>query len=405
MALFEAPNDNRVVAVQPDNALDAGRTEQQLFSAQPTENLPRSAFERPSPIALDTEQTLDAPAVADNSPAEEIVETVPTKYATSVYGWLALGLAALWLIVALALSARLARAWRHLATLRRRATKAEASTIQTCQELASTLKVVTPEVLRSPCLPSPCLAGLRRPVILLPEDDQCLSIREVLLHELAHMKRRDCHWNLLRQVATAVFYFQPLLWKLSRLLETTAEEVCDDYVVEFGGNRQEYAHRLVDIAELSSAPIAAAGVGIVSLRSMLARRVTRIMDTSRTLSTRVGNLLLALVVVGGLVGTTVTAFVGLAPLSSQAEPRTPVDITNSNLSESPTKKENIDVGPNSTKNVSDPLPQELSKIVRVVNSDGNPIVGATVTPWAMRTAQGHGSGLPKDMEQANPPVR
>jgi len=89
--------------------------------------------------------------------------------------------------------------------------------------------------------------------------------------------------------------------------------------VQYGANRQEYASRLVDIAELSSAPIAAAGVGIVSLRSMLARRVERILDTSRKLSTHINHRLLAVVLTCGLLGTTVVGLVGVGSQTSQAE--------------------------------------------------------------------------------------
>lgn len=314
-----APTAQSVVAEHPEHTSDTTKTEQQLISAQPTGRFPQAASEKPSALAHDEVRTKNASANVAGQPLDEIVETVPAVFATNFVGFIAWSLASVWLIVTCVFSLRLAIAWRQLNHIRKGGVRAEEATLHLCRQLASALRVIPPEILRSPCLPSPCLAGLRRPVILLPEDDEGLSIREVLLHELAHLKRHDCHWNLLRQITTAVFFFQPLLWKLSRLLETTAEEVCDDYVVEFGGNRQEYAHRLVDIAELTSAPIAAAGVGIVSLRSMLARRVTRIMDTSRALSTRVGNLLLMAVLVGGLVGTLITGFVGLAPRASQAE--------------------------------------------------------------------------------------
>ena len=217
------------------------------------------------------------------------------------------------------LLARLALAWRRLAHLRHRAVRAESATIQACHELASQFGVSAPEVLRNPLLPSPCLAGLRRPAILLSDSELSLSVRDVLIHEPAHLRRRDCHWNLIRQFATAMFFFQPLLWRLSRRLETVAEEVCDDYVVQFGGDRRVYAHQLVDIVELSNTSVAAAGVGIVSLRSMLAKRVTRIMDTSCSLSTRVSPLLLTIVLVSGLVGTTIVGLVGVRPESSLAD--------------------------------------------------------------------------------------
>ena len=52
---------------------------------------------------------------------------------------------------------------------------------------------------------------------------------------------------------------------------------------------------------------------------MLARRVTRIMDTSRPISTRVGSLLVTLVLVGGLIGTTIVGLVGIGPRPSVAD--------------------------------------------------------------------------------------
>lgn len=105
---------------------------------------------------------------------------------------------------------------------------------------------------------------------------------------------------------------------LSRRIEATAEEVCDDYVVTLGGDRRDYAHRLVDLAELSAVPMAA-GVGIISLRSMLAQRVTRILDSSRSLSTRVGHALLAGVLIGGLLATLLAGLVGVGPRTTVAE--------------------------------------------------------------------------------------
>ncbi len=142
----------------------------------------------------------------------------------------------------------------------------------------------------------------------------------VFLHELAHLVRKDCHWNLIANVATAVFWFHPLLWGLCCCLKMTAEEVCDDFVVNVGGDRQEYAKRLVDFAEFSSARMAMAGVAIVSLRSTLAHRVTRIMDTSRQHSTNASRLLLACTLVGGLVGTGIVGLVGAAPQADAAAP-------------------------------------------------------------------------------------
>ena len=160
-----------------------------------------------------------------------------------------------WLLASAVLLARLAGAWRQLARLRRSAAQADAATIRTCREVAALLQVAAPEVKHTPYLSSPCLVSLRRPVVL----------------------------------------------------EMAAEEVCDDYVLQHGSDRQAYAHRLVDIARLSCAPLAAGGVGVVSRRSMLARRVVRILDTSRSVSTNASSPLLILVLLAGLLSTAGTA--------------------------------------------------------------------------------------------------
>src|SRR5205814_8916935 len=139
--------------------------------------------------------------------------------------------------------------------LRSSAVPAEPDADGLCQELARQLRLRPPAVLRTPFLSSPCLDGLRRPAILLPED-AADNLRETFVHELAHLARRDGLWNLLRQAATAALWVQPLLWVLSRRMEETAEEVCDDYVVEFGADRARYAGLLLDLAERRLPPLA-----------------------------------------------------------------------------------------------------------------------------------------------------
>ena len=281
----------------PAQALSAPTEPMQIFPAT-------ASSDQPTPVVEPLVEPTEVPEIA-------VVPVADPIFTIRAFGILACLAVVIWCLVAFTLSMRLTSAWWKLWRLKRSATKVEPELHLACEQLSVRMNVTAPDVYRSPFLPSPCLAGLRNPSILLPEDDCQLSMQDVLIHELAHLRRHDCHWNLLRQIATSVFFFQPLLWVLSRKLEVSAEEVCDDFVVQYGGNPAEYANRLVGIAELSTAPIAAAGVGVVSLGSMLTQRVTRILDTSRTLSTRVNNLILAIVLVGGLLGTGMTGLLGL----------------------------------------------------------------------------------------------
>ena len=207
-----------------------------------------------------------------------------------------------WLLGAVVMGARLLVGHRRMTRLRATAVPAEPGAEALCRDLAARIGVGTPAVLRSPFLFSPCLDGLRRPAILLPEDVGD-NLRETFVHELAHLARRDGLWNLLRRSSVAALWVQPLLWVLSRRLEAAAEEVCDDYVVQFGADRARYAGHLLELAGRALPPVSPAGVGMVSLRSMLARRIVRLLDTSRSLSTRAGTRAVLAMLAAGLAGT------------------------------------------------------------------------------------------------------
>jgi beta-lactamase regulating signal transducer with metallopeptidase domain len=290
-----------------------------------SQNVPSNLFDDEARIdpssagAPDVDSETPAPAsppFAAPAPSAAAPSDAAPVFTIHLFGKVAAVASVAWLLASTVLITRIAVAWRRLGQIRRGAAPAEPSVQSSCRNLAARLSVDPPPVLRSPYLPSPCLAGLRRPAVLLPEIAGEMPVHDVLVHELAHLSRGDCYWNLVRRLASAVLFFQPLIWVLSRRIEATAEEVCDDFVVHLGGDRRNYAHRLCDIAELSIAPFASAGVGMVSLRSMLAQRVVRIMDTSRSLSTRVGGALLGVVLAGGLVGVFAAGLLGLNETAS-----------------------------------------------------------------------------------------
>ncbi len=333
---------------------------------------PRTSYATPATSAVKIDEADERAPVVVPLPVGHAVEGVPKNtslFKIRGFGFAALAVSAAWLLVSFLLGGRLVWAWWRLARLRSGSVHADAEIQRDCQEVASLLGVSAPDVLRCPYLPSPCLAGLRRPAVLLPPGELGVSARDALVHELAHLKRRDCHWNLVRQAATTLFFFQPLLWALSRRVERTAEEVCDDYVINCGGDRRGYAHRLVDIAELSSVPITAAGVGIVSLRSVLAKRVSRIMDTSRSLSTAVGGFLLALVLAGGAICTTIVGLVGPHPSLAEAK-----SLTAENGVTSHDERGSTESGRKAAAANEDVITVRGS----VVDPDGKPVAGAAV---------------------------
>jgi beta-lactamase regulating signal transducer with metallopeptidase domain len=64
----------------------------------------------------------------------------------------------------------------------------------------------------------PMVWGLFRPVLLLPAVPHAgrRRLEAVLLHELAHVRRRDALTQLVAELARAVYWFNPLVWIAAR---------------------------------------------------------------------------------------------------------------------------------------------------------------------------------------------
>jgi beta-lactamase regulating signal transducer with metallopeptidase domain len=99
---------------------------------------------------------------------------------------------------------------------------------------------------------TPCLAGVLRPVILLPLDVVHWPVerrRSVLLHELAHVSRHDRSTQFLAQFACALVWFSPLHWYAARRVRIERERACDDRVLSTGISPVAYADVLLETAK------------------------------------------------------------------------------------------------------------------------------------------------------------
>ena len=83
---------------------------------------------------------------------------------------------------------------------------------------------------------TPAVQGVLRPRISLPNGlDRLLSQQEldaVLMHELAHARRRDNLISLLYEVAACVLWFHPLVWLAGARMSLYRELSCDESVIE-----------------------------------------------------------------------------------------------------------------------------------------------------------------------------
>jgi beta-lactamase regulating signal transducer with metallopeptidase domain len=84
--------------------------------------------------------------------------------------------------------------------------------------------------------PVPAVSGIFHPRILLPIGiDRLLSQREfdaVLLHELAHARRRDNLIRVVYELSLCALWFHPLIWLAGARLALYRELSCDETVIQ-----------------------------------------------------------------------------------------------------------------------------------------------------------------------------
>ncbi len=185
--------------------------------------------DRPGPSGTQT------PALPEQSAPRPVQKPEPSISVAQV-------IAAVWLAGAAgmllwALSAHL----RLLIYLRRWAVPVtDRELVQTFNELGDRMELDgRPRLLACPGLRGPMLAGLLRPVLLLPQGE-VPAPRYSLLHELTHFRRRDVWLKAAVLLANCVHWFNPLMWLMARLAERDMELACDEAALAFLP-REEYA--------------------------------------------------------------------------------------------------------------------------------------------------------------------
>lgn len=110
-------------------------------------------------------------------------------------------------------------------------------------------------------IPSPFVLGMFRPKIYLPVGLDPQDRRYVLLHEQAHLRRRDNLTKPLAYLIVCFHWFNPILWAAYRLLCLDIETACDQAVLrQFprgqGDDTAAYAAALLHLSREPGVPSA-----------------------------------------------------------------------------------------------------------------------------------------------------
>jgi beta-lactamase regulating signal transducer with metallopeptidase domain len=239
---------------------------------------------------------LHSGAAAAGTGASQAILTIPSAWAWYVF--------VAWAVIAFAGLIRVA-----FATLQVRKLRAEAVAIDleqldfSLRDLVEEFQKARPVALMvSSKLEVPTAIGFRRPAIILPawllESTPAEELKYILLHELAHLARRDDWTNLAQKVLKAVLFFLPSVWWIERKLSLDREMACDDAVLARSGSPRGYAECLARVAQRSflrrQIALAQAAVGRVR---QLTTRVAMILDPNRPQATQMWKPAIPVVIV------------------------------------------------------------------------------------------------------------
>lgn len=195
--------------------------------------------------------------------------------------WMPAALLGVWMAGVLFLSARMAAGMlrlRHLARGGWSEPRLQALAVGVAADLS--FRRGFRLILSAPCR-IPFSFGWSSPVIVLPAssiDWPNTCLRPVLIHEMAHLRRRDVLTQSPAYAVCVLFWFAPPLWLAYAAMLREAEICCDQHVIDQGVQGPEYARNILELVKASEGRMllscTSAGLG---LKTMMKDRITRLL--------------------------------------------------------------------------------------------------------------------------------
>jgi bla regulator protein BlaR1 len=190
----------------------------------------------------------------------------------------------IWFCILLLQMAKLLLGIRHVQRLRNNNTfQPDGFWKEKLAKLVSELKL-NPHImlLESELVKAPMVIGWLKPVILMPIGFMAQlpqsQVELILLHELAHIKRKDYVVNFFQHIGEIVFFFNPAVLWVSQLLRDEREACCDHMAVgKTVENKKAYLEALIYFQE-NSLKVPVLAHAFPGTKNHLLNRVKRIIN-------------------------------------------------------------------------------------------------------------------------------
>jgi beta-lactamase regulating signal transducer with metallopeptidase domain len=231
--------------------------------SQPSEQTASAQLGNPAAENAIAPAVLDPLSPSESPPSEHASLAAPRRNAYHAVSWQAWLLLA-WVAVILGQLARLLVQRVRLVRILEQTKPANAELAGCVAELARQVGLrKTPMALLAAAECPLFVCGLWRPQIVLPSrlltSLEPPARRQVILHELAHIKRHDLAWWWPIELAQIVYFFHPMVYWVAYQLRLERELACDQLAMAHGAHRPaDYAQTLVQVVGHASEPTAIA---------------------------------------------------------------------------------------------------------------------------------------------------
>ncbi|MDO9373880.1 MAG: M56 family metallopeptidase [Ferruginibacter sp.] len=151
----------------------------------------------------------------------------------------------------------------------------------------------------------PAVIGFMKPVILIPagllSQLSPAEVEAILLHELAHIRRKDYLVNILQHFVEIIFFFNPAVRWVSGLIKAERENCCDEIAVSQTNSKNNYISALVAFHEKAQQQLPTFIPAFAGEKNHLLNRVKRIIyNNNKTLNNMEKKILAAGVILTSL---------------------------------------------------------------------------------------------------------
>lgn len=150
----------------------------------------------------------------------------------------------------------------------------------------------------------PSVLGFFKPIIILPmgliNGLSTEQVEAVILHELAHIKRKDYLLNIIQKLIETLMFYHPVVWILSSYIRDEREKCCDDIVIEATGNKKDYACALGYVQMHAAKRNPKIAMALAGNKNKILYRMKRIIETPYHKSKRLDGLFAAIFLAIGI---------------------------------------------------------------------------------------------------------